>query len=135
MQRRSNTFNGCDEFISQVVSCRSQGCSFEVAKGLSIITPSLGWGRHRQCDSRGSESKNQRSEVHCECRLSSGCEIDRLLTRLNMFVVYLSCMMPCPLTIRIGMIGVVGIPLSVSCAMFVLHQSSILVIAASFALD
>lgn len=52
-----------------------------------------------------------------------------------MFVVYLSCMMPCPLTIRIGMIGVVGIPLSVSCAMFVLHQSSILVIAASFALD
>jgi hypothetical protein len=91
MQRRGNTFDGCDEFISQVVSCRSQGCSFEVAEGLSIITTSLDWGRHRQCDSRGSESKNQRSEVHCKCRVTSGCEIVMLLTRLNTFVVFLSC--------------------------------------------
>lgn len=91
MQRRSNTFDSCDEFISQVVSCRSQICSFEVAEGLGIMTASFDWGRHRQSDSRGSETKNQRSEVHCECRVTSGCDTDLLPTGLNTFVVYLPC--------------------------------------------
>ena len=90
MQRQSNTFDSWDEFISQIVSRRGQVCAVKVTEGL-FITISLDWSRHRQCDSRSSETKKQRSEVHCERGVTSGREVYLLHTWLNRSVVSVSC--------------------------------------------
>ena len=59
------TVDGWDELISQIV--RSLGGSIEIEES-GIVEASLGdRGRRRERSNR--ESEDERSEVHCECRV------------------------------------------------------------------